>query len=243
MIYGGWIMRVRMMLFSAAVLLLMVLAGCDVGTEAAHKAVTVKSTGAGLQRGWLRYESPEFSLDVPDTWVKLDVSGEDLQEVLDSVSDSNPRLAQYMKGSEFKRQLSGFAAQGVRLLLYDTDINLDETPFATNLNLVRMKIPKGMKLDEVVRENISELERVFGDGLLTPINREYASLGGKTGEKISYTYRVELPYNGSLDIDLQQIITVKDDMQYILTLTTPNFETRWRARTFDMIAMSFKIPK
>jgi hypothetical protein len=209
----------------------------------APQPVTVQSKANGLLPGWLRYESPDdgFSLDVPDTWLKLDVSGEDLEAGLKVVTDNNPQLAKYLDTPDFRKQLSGLERSGVRLLLYDTASDVYSTMFATNLNIIRTDVPADMSIEEVVDKNLDELQRAMGSGLITDIQREALKMGGMAARKIYYTYRVKIGYGNSIDADVTQYLLVKNGSQYIVTFSTSSDEGPYRVNEFDKIARTFKL--
>jgi hypothetical protein len=240
------VMRKRFSFLGLIALLSLVMYGCDISDlGGSARPVTVQSKGAGLLPGWLRYESPDdgFSVDLPDTWMKLEVSGEDLEAALKIVSDNNPGLAEYMNEGQFRKGLSNLERAGVRLLLYDTSVDVYTTLFATNLNIIRMGVPGDMKLEEFVDKNLEELKRAMGSGLVTDIRREPLKMGGVAARKIYYTYRIQLGNNYSVDVDVTQYLLVKNGSQYILTFSTSSDEGPYRANEFDKVARTFKLPK
>ena len=236
-------MRKRFYFLGLIALLSLVLVGCDLPGEASP--VTVQSKANGLLPGWLRYESPDdgFTLDVPKSWQKLKVSGEDLKEAVEVVMENNPKLAEYFDTAEFRKQLSGLNRSGVRLLLFDTASDMNTTMFATNLNIIRTDIPDNLSIEEVVDMNLEELERAMGSGLVTDIRREALKMGGIMARKIYYTYRVQVGYDMSVDADVTQYLLVKNGTQYILTFSTSSDEGPYRANEFDKIARTFKLRK
>jgi hypothetical protein len=240
------VMRKRFSFLGLIALLSLVLYGCDLSDiGGAARPVTVQSKAAGLLPDWLRYESPDdgFTLDVPDSWLKFEVSGEDLEAGLKILTENNPGLAEYMDNIDFKRQLSGLARSGVRLILYDTSVDVYTTLFATNLNIIRVDVPDELKLDEVVDKNMEELKRALGSGLVGDIRIEPLKMAGVAARKIYYTYRIQLGYGPSLDADVTQYLLVKKGVQYILTFSTSSDEGPYRANDFDKIARTFKLPK
>src|SRR5688572_5415073 len=206
------IMRNRLYILGLITIFSLALYGCDLSQMGAPQPVTVQSKAQGLPTGWLRYESPDdgFTVDVPKSWQKFDVSGEDLQAGLKIVTDNNPQLAEYMNTDEFRKQLSGLERLGVRLLLYDTSSDVYTTMFATNFNVIRMEVPGNLKIEEVVDKNLEELQRAMGSGLVTDIKREALKMGGMSARKIYYTYRFSLGNGNSIDADVTQYLLIKN---------------------------------
>jgi hypothetical protein len=236
-------MRKRVFPVVLIAILSLVLAGCDFAGAGASQPqpITSQTKAKGLAANWVRYESLDegYSVDLPKSWQKLDLGADEIKAAVDLMRGQNPELAEFMNSAQFRSQMDSMARSGVRLLLYDSNVDYEANMFATNMNLVHMEIPGGMTLDDVVDKNIMELRKVLGNGLASEIDREVAKLGNASARKISYVYQVNAGYR-YVDIVISQYLTVKNNHEYILTFSTTNEEVRWRDAEFDRIARTFK---
>jgi hypothetical protein len=240
---GDCAMRRRVLPVALIAIFSLILAGCDFSGMGSSqpRPITSQTKAKGLSPNWVRYESLDegYTVDLPKSWQKLDLGADDVKAAVDLMRGQNPDLAEFMNSSQFRSQMDSMAKSGVRLILYDSNVDYGTTLFATNMNLVHMEIPGGMKLDDVVDKNIMELRKVLGKGLASEIDREVAKLGNASARKISYVYQVNAGYQ-YVDIVISQYLTVKDNHQYILTFSTTESEVRWRDSEFDRIARTFK---
>jgi hypothetical protein len=207
--------------------------------------VKVLKKGTGLYQGWIRYQSTSdnFSLDVPDSWLKLELTGGEIEASLGMMKEANPDLGEFLDKNSFRSQLESLVSSGVKLMLYDTKADVSASRFATNLNVLRMEVPSGMSLNEVVEENLAEVRSVIGSGLLNDLGEEEVTLGQTPAYKLSYSYRMNMPDGSFQSAVLIQYILLGGNSEYILTFTTTGLEAGMRYDTFEAIAETFRVHK
>jgi hypothetical protein len=207
--------------------------------------VKVVKKAPGLYQGWIRYESASdhFSLDVPESWLKLELTGEEIESSIGMMQEANPDLVAFLDKQSFRSQLEALVSSGVKLMLYDTKADIAASRFATNLNVLRMEVPSGMSLDKVVEENVDEVRSVIGSGLVKDLRQEEVLLGKTPGYKLSYGYGMNMPDGSFQSAELIQYIVLGGNSEYILTFTTTGPEAGLRSINFEAIAETFRVPK
>jgi hypothetical protein len=173
-----------------------------------------------------------YAVTLPDGWVRLDLSGEDVDQFLQSGVDAMaPEAAE-----AFKEQVRSAAASGIKLFAIDQNGITPE--FVTNANV--LVIPTGgVSLDLIESTVVSQLETTLPN-INGEIETERVTL--PSGEALHISYVLGLQPEGGSDVDvaIHQFLMVGDTSGVYLTVSgLPGDETADKAlelaQTFEFV--------
>jgi hypothetical protein len=182
--------------------------------------------------GWAMQEVPAegFAVALPPTWEDVPTSSAD--EALGALRDANPGIAALVEN-----QLGGTVSAFIKLLAFDLESPTLAEQFVTNMNVVVAPVPSGIKFEDFVEANLSQLRAV--PGLAGDIKQETLALPAGQAAQVRSRLTLQSP-DGEKIAAITQYLLVRGTRGYILSFsTTPTHEPTYAA-LFTRIAGTFR---
>jgi hypothetical protein len=160
-------------------------------------------------------ETDGYAITLPDGWLRLDLSADDLSAVMESAAGMSDDLATMMQS-----QAATMAMAGVHFWAIKTG-EMDDG-FASNANIIRQP-SIGVGLDMIEQLSVNQLESL---DMLGGRKVAHDRVTLPAGEAIHLRYQVAAKDASAADITatIVQYLIVHDDGQFILTVTGPDGE-------------------
>ncbi len=155
-----------------------------------------------------------------------------LSSVLDSLKD--PQITRMLEG-----QAQQMVVAGIKFMAFNLEPGAYSSGFATNVNVIKQDLPLPMSPSVVAQIVAGQLEGL--DSVEKPVGRRQISLKSGSAEGLTIHMRNQLPDGSTIALTMLQLITVKGNSAFAVTLTTPTAEFDKYSATFDKIEQSFTI--
>jgi len=155
-------------------------------------------------------ETDGYTITLPDGWLRLDMSAGDLTQILQSAAGMSDDMAAMMQD-----QAANMALSGVHFWAVKTD-DVGQG-FASNANIIRQP-SMGVSLDLIEQLSVNQLESldVLGGA---KVAHEHVHLPAGEALRLSYAIQAKDASNADLTATIVQYLIIRDDGQFILTLT------------------------
>lgn len=168
----------------------------------AADASTAPSAGSSLATsGRIVDAANGYALTLPDGWVRLDLTDQDLAAFIGAASSMSPQLAQAMSG-----QIETMLSSGLVLF------GLDPATGTANVNVLKLSAG-GMSLDLLKQLNESQLKSA---GIGTDMVSEHVTLS--SGDAVHFKYSIT-PQGSTTPVTIEQFLLISGTDQYIVSVT------------------------
>jgi len=190
-----------------------------------------------LDDGYSQYSYQEagFSVSLPHNWEHLDLSADDLDQILSYAKETNPQLGD-IYSSTYLRSL---AAAGIKFMAVDTSVDSLSAGIPTSMNILVSELPIEISLDDYVEINIQQLRNMMGENLL--ITQERVPISVTEAEKITYELEMNDVFGKSHIVVFNQFLMLQGKTQYVLTFGTIKEYYDANMSVFSEIVQSFEI--
>jgi hypothetical protein len=184
------------------------------------------------ENDWPLYKVPKegFALTLPPEWRQFDMDPATFEAKFRDALKMNPEIDE-MAGT-LRQQL----AAGVKFFGFDEKTRT--SGFATNINVLRMKLPPKATLDTTVAESLKELKAL--SSVTKPVDHERVKTTAGECERFRYTLRMQVASGKTIAFSITQFLFVTSDTSFVVTLTTSTDKKEKYAETFDKIGQSFR---
>ncbi len=185
---------------------------------------------------WLWFESKQYGFRIayPPEWLALDLTEEEWQAILESITDEGVR-------SVLTDQVKAMVATNTAVLITAAvpEKIPGNQPFVSNVNIIRTSLPDQATQDMVIQGVITSLKQIPGlrlESMNRGKIRDYPSVA------VLYTY----PVRGENDrvypiVGWQVYVRPQPDTLYVLTFTTVAEVFPQRITDFARMAGSFEV--
>jgi hypothetical protein len=183
---------------------------------------------------WTLYtlEDDNIALSIPPGWMKFDLSEDNLDAILGETMDANPEF-----GGSMSDQIRTMTAKGIKFYAFDLHSPELTTGYPANVNLIRTARPKGLKLDDLMEQMESLLEKQLGVKLDSPLQSErMTTLGGQKLGRIQYSTSFNMPNGSSVSFTMVQYLAFTDSDYYVLSAGASLSSFEDYEDTFDIMA-------
>lgn len=188
-----------------------------------------------LGDGWARYTNAAgaYSLELPETWMVLDATLADLEEVLAQVTELNPQL-------EWMIELAlGTGMVELTLLGMDTDpASLEGNPSGVSANVVSEDLLAGFSPALLLRLVVSQAEAVEG---YTIIESGVVNIGGLEAVRLVVEISMTDPLGREVHNRNVQMIVPTEETAFALTVGTGAARFADYESVFERIVNSFRL--
>ncbi len=177
----------------------------------------VKSfTVEALEDGWLQYTYHEcgFSISLPPNWAHLDLTADDLGEILSYANENNQQLGDVFSST----YLRDSAAAGIKFMAADSSVASLSAGIPTSINILIADLPFDISLDDYVEINIQQIRSMMGENLL--IQQERIEISNTEGEEIIYEAEMNDVFGKPHLVALNQFLILVGRTQYVITFGT-----------------------
>jgi hypothetical protein len=198
--------------FFAALAALVFITGCN-DTAPAPEIKTTTTPEAG---GWKRVtnEQAGISVQVPESWIALDLSSDQLDEIFKDMETKSPQFA---KMGPTIRELS---KQGMyKMFIIHKNIADDGQAFADNINVVAQDMPAGVTLQEIVNASKETLAQM-GEVKAEEIPEEPTKVGGHDAIMLRGPMKAPTE-NGVIDVQYLSFHMLTEKQLVVVTATAP----------------------
>ncbi len=176
------------------------------------KSFTVETLNDGYSQ--YSYKDAGFSVSLPLNWEHLDISADDLDQILSYANETNPQLGD-IYSSTYLRSL---AAAGIKFMAVDTSVDSLSAGIPTSVNILVSGLPIEISFDDYVEINILQLRNMLGENLL--ILHERVPISNLEAEKITYELEINDVFGKSHIVVFNQFLMLQGKTQYVLTFGT-----------------------
>ncbi len=181
------------------------------------------------------YKDAGFSVSLPHNWEHLDLSADDLDQILSYANETNPQLGD-IYSSAYLRSL---AAAGIKFMAIDTSVDSLSAGIPTSVNILVSDLPIEIAFDDYVEINIQQLRTMLGENLL--ITQERVPISFTEAEKITYELEMNDVFGKSHIVVFNQFLILQGKTQYVLTFGTVKEYSDVNKSVFSDIVDSFEI--
>jgi len=176
------------------------------------KSFTVEALGDG----WARYTYQElgFLISLPPNWAHLDLTADDLGEILSYANENNQQLGDVYSST----YLRDSAAAGIKFMAVDSSVASLSAGIPTSINILIADLPFDISLDDYVEINIQQIRNMMGENML--IQQERMEISNTEAEKISYEAVMNDVFGNPHLMALNQYLILVGRTQYVITLGT-----------------------
>ncbi len=197
------------------------------------KSFTVETLDDGYSH--YSYKDAGFSVSLPHNWEHLDLSADDLDQILSYANETNPQLGD-IYSSAYLRSL---AAAGIKFMAIDTSVDSLSAGIPTSVNILVSDLPIEIAFDDYVEINIQQLRTMLGENLL--ITQERVPISFTEAEKITYELEMNDVFGKSHIVVFNQFLILQGKTQYVLTFGTVKEYSDVNKSVFSDIVHSFEI--
>jgi hypothetical protein len=206
--------------------------GVGIGLRGSGEPEVAEVPPSPVPAGWAIQEVPAegFAVALPPAW--RDVPTTSADEALGALRDANPGIAELVEN-----QLGGTVSAFIKLLAFDLESPTLAEQFATNMNVVVAPVPSGIRFEDFVEANLSQLRAV--PGLAGDIKQETVTLPAGRAAQVRSRLTLQSP-DGEKIAAITQYLLVRGTRGYILSFsTTPTHEPTY-TDLFTRIAGTFR---
>ncbi|MFO7943113.1 MAG: toll/interleukin-1 receptor domain-containing protein [Anaerolineales bacterium] len=126
------------------------------------------------ENGWKKFFYPEsgFSITIPPSWRHLNLTAEDIDEVLNEIEETNPEMEDVFSSDLLKNMMS----MGIKFIAVDTSMDSITSNTPTNLNVLVSDLPINLSLSDYLELNVQQLRGMYGEDMV--INQNIVDLNG-----------------------------------------------------------------
>jgi hypothetical protein len=185
--------------------------------------------------GWPLYEvkAHGFALALPPEWRQFDMNPATFEDMLRQSAESSPELGSLLGG--LRQQI----AAGVKF--FGVDQATVGTGFATNVNVLSIRLPPGATLETAVADSLALLEGL--QSVAQPVVHERLSGAEAVRERTRFRLSTTSPAGKPDTLAITQYFAVRGGDVYTVTLTTLADQEAKYAPTFERIGRSFRFTK
>jgi hypothetical protein len=184
------------------------------------------------ESGWPLYEVPAegFALALPPDWRQFDMNPATFEASIQETMKQNPHFEPML--GNLRQQLTA----GIKFFgLDEATLN---TGFATNVNVLRIRLPPGGTLTAVA-DTVRQMESL--PNFIKPIVHERLKMATGDRERLRCKLTMQMPTGQTVTLACTQFVLVKGNDGFAVTLTTLQEHEAKYAETFDKIGNSFRI--
>ncbi|MCP4535958.1 MAG: hypothetical protein GY832_02330 [Chloroflexi bacterium] len=173
-----------------------------------------------------------YSLELPDTWLIIDMTLENLEAALEQFDDDS-ELGQMIQ--------LGLASQNMDMSFYgiDTDpASFKDNPSGTSINIMRQDMLAGVDPTRLVGILEAQISAVEG---FTILNSSTLDIGDLSAARLDAQMSATNSFGQQIKTQLIQIYIPTDKTVFILTVGTGAAHFADYKETFDRIVNSFKL--
>lgn len=188
-----------------------------------------------LGDGWVRHTNiaDGFSIELPETWLVLNLATEDIEGQLEQFAELNPELGQYIK--------LVVATQMVEFSFFalDTDpASVQNNPVGVSTNIIRQDILAGAQPALLVNLVQSQLAALEG---YTVLESSTVEIGGLEAARFLVEAQMTDPLGRSVQSRMIQVILPTPETCFILTIGTSADRFAEHEERFERVVNSFRL--
>lgn len=157
-----------------------------------------------------------YQLAIPQGWVVVPISKEDLDTMLTTLAESNPQVEQ------FRSVISQLDPDAFRVFLFNFGANAVQETYVTNVNIIldRSSIALSAPLDYMITASISAFE-AMGDRITVLESNQFTTASGIPAAAIHISQRIATSSGEQVEI-YQSVVLVKTEKgMATITFSTP----------------------
>lgn len=187
------------------------------------------------ESGWkhFTYHQENFQISLPPSWVSINLTADNLNEVIQSTAEENPEITQWFTSEVLQALISS----GVKFLAIDVSQDSLISGRPANLNLFILPYPLNENLESYLVLVQSQLRGMFGEDL--EIATSQTTLSGQAAGVVVYTTEFNTG-SETQQMTFRQYVLLKDDTQVLITFTAHAEEYQKQLPIFQEIADSFQ---
>jgi hypothetical protein len=189
------------------------------------------------ENGWKKFLYPEtgFSITIPPSWMHLNLTAEDIDEVLNELEKTSPEMEDVLS-SDFLRNMM---AMGIKFIAVDTSTDSISSNTPTNLNVLVSDLPINLSLSDYLTLNVQQIRSMYGEDMV--INQSVLDLNGVEAGMIEYEAGMK-DITGQVQTNVyQQYLILNEGEQIILTFTSGVENYTHSKEVIIRIAQSFNL--
>lgn len=188
------------------------------------------------ESGWkhFTYHQENFQISLPPSWVSINLTADNLNQVIQSAAEDNPELTKWFTAEVLQALISS----GVKFLAIDVSQESLIRGRPANLNLFILPYPLNENLEGYLDLVQSQVREMFGENL--EIAASQTTLSGQTAGVVVYTTELNTG-SETQPMTFRQVVLLKDDTQVLITFTAHADEYQEQLPTFQDIAETFNI--
>jgi hypothetical protein len=192
-------------------------------------------TTTDLGNGWMRYEVAfgNYSIDLPQDWVYVDIRPEMWADSKDLLEEIVPEGAAYVESN-----MPAYFSYGVDFIAYAETIESGSRDFYSNAIVFSEFGGQAASLGDLADEDLEAIAFLFGTENFT-----YGRVTLPGGESVRMEYKFIFPAITGEDVDTGGIIyvLVEGGYMYIIELSTTVGQLDSSRSTFQQVAESFRV--
>lgn len=168
------------------------------------------------ENGWKKFFYPEsgFSIIIPPSWMHLNLTAEDIDEVITEIEKTSPEMEDVFSSDLLRNMM----AMGIKFIAVDTSMDSITSNTPTNLNVLVSDLPINLSLSDYLELNVQQLRSMYGEDMV--INQNIMDLNGVEAGMIEYE-AVMKNITGQVQTNAyQQYLILNEGKQFILTFTS-----------------------
>jgi hypothetical protein len=219
----------------AVILLLISGPGCRKRTEQTDLGTPLPAPKATAANGWPLYEVPDegFAIALPADWVGMQANPQSFDGMIRQMAANNPGLANY--ADTMRQQVKA----GIKF--FGLDKEAAATGRGTNAVVMRLGLPSGMTLKDIVDLNVEQMKGAFK--MVGPLNRERKTTRDGECERLVFTVQINGPAGQAAAVTQTQYYYVSKTDYYVVGVTTAPENAGPLAGTVTGICESFRLLK
>jgi hypothetical protein len=187
------------------------------------------------ENGWPLYSVPEegFALALPSHWRQIDMNPKTFESGFQKTIQQNPQL------NDMLGNLRNQVVKGIKFFGFDETTM--RSGFATNVNVLHLRLPGQTTLDEAITNNLMELDSL--SIVKKPFAHDRVKLVAGDAERFHYKMEMESANEPSRTLDSTQFLYVTgNECYYITMVTSPDKYEKYKS-DFNIIGQSFRLIK
>jgi hypothetical protein len=188
-----------------------------------------------LGDGWTLYthDGDGFSVELPDTWLTLDIADTDLEILTEQMADLNPDFGPMLEAT--------LTSPFLEFSLYAIDGNPDsliDNPSGVTANIMGNDLLAGSDAATLLTMLVAQLESIEGYEV---VEGNIMHSGGCEAVRIVADVQMTDPLGREVNNRVTQVFCPTDETALLLTLSVGNARFGDYEQTFDRIASSFSM--
>jgi hypothetical protein len=188
---------------------------------------------AKAENGWPLYEvtAEDFAIALPADWVGMGVSPQTMEEMIKQMAASNPGMGAF--ADTVRQQVMA----GLKFFALDKEAAASGR--GTNALVLKIALPPGTSLKEVVDLNVNQVTGLFP--VIGPMKREQKKTSHGECERLDFTAQLNTPNGGTVKITQTQYYFASKTHYFVIAVTTAPEKARQLAETITGICESFRL--